>query len=283
MPPRRQTRAGAVLALGLALFACAPVPGLPSGTPGDRAAETGAGSLSLARFSLDVVRTDTNPLHWRSDSLVKLTAVLGAGLAAFAAEEGVRDWAVRNRDTGAAKTLVQFRHLGNGFAALGIGGGMLLGGEVFGKPGLTRTGFLALEAYVAGAILDGAGKFFFGRARPYTDEGHATFHPFTFLSRHSSLPSGHATTAFSLATVIAERTRGVVADVACYGVATLVAWSRVQGDVHWLSDVVLGSALGYFVGKKICDLDRAEAGVRVRASVGPAPGGGMAGTLSISF
>jgi hypothetical protein len=34
-----------------------------------------------------------------------------------------------------------------------------------------------------------------------------------------------------------------------YGAAGFVAYSRIDGNVHWLSDVILGAAIGHVIGK----------------------------------
>lgn len=57
-----------------------------------------------------------------------------------------------------------------------------------------------------------------------------------------SFPSGHATLAFALATVSAlrwPRMQGLA-----WGLAALVAISRVALGLHWPSDVVAGAAIG---------------------------------------
>jgi PAP2 superfamily len=36
--------------------------------------------------------------------------------------------------------------------------------------------------------------------------------------------------------------------VGWYAIASLVGTARIYHDKHWLSDVVMGSAIGYFVG-----------------------------------
>jgi membrane-associated phospholipid phosphatase len=38
----------------------------------------------------------------------------------------------------------------------------------------------------------------------------------------------------------------------------LVAVARVHESKHWASDVFIGAAIGYFVGKKICSLHRKQ-------------------------
>jgi membrane-associated phospholipid phosphatase len=60
--------------------------------------------------------------------------------------------------------------------------------------------------------------------------------------RNSSFPSSHAANAFALATVLARRwRRGAPVFV---GVAGIVAFSRVYLNRHYVSDVVVGAAIG---------------------------------------
>lgn len=62
-----------------------------------------------------------------------------------------------------------------------------------------------------------------------------------------SFPSGHATTAFAMATVLAayEPRFGWI----FVSVAILISWSRVYLGVHYSSDVIAGALLGWAIGK----------------------------------
>jgi membrane-associated PAP2 superfamily phosphatase len=66
----------------------------------------------------------------------------------------------------------------------------------------------------------------------------------------SSFPSGHATAAFSVATVVAYRYRNHRwVPIAAYALATAIAASRVTTMAHFPSDVFLGAAIGYSVAR----------------------------------
>ncbi len=67
----------------------------------------------------------------------------------------------------------------------------------------------------------------------------------------SSFPSLHATTAWSIAAVLAQRYPNWLAQVSLYGLASAVSISRVPAGAHFPSDVVVGSALGFLVGKYV--------------------------------
>ncbi|MBQ8223077.1 MAG: phosphatase PAP2 family protein [Bacteroidales bacterium] len=68
----------------------------------------------------------------------------------------------------------------------------------------------------------------------------------------TSFVSGHSMRAFALATTVAgfypEKTWvGIVS----YSLATLTSAGRVISSEHWSSDVIVGAALGYFIGRGV--------------------------------
>ena len=71
-----------------------------------------------------------------------------------------------------------------------------------------------------------------------------------FWGGGTSFPSGHATSAFAVATVFAYEYRDHLAvPVAAYSLASLVAVSRVGARRHWLSDVFAGGSMGFMLGR----------------------------------
>ena len=73
----------------------------------------------------------------------------------------------------------------------------------------------------------------------------------------TSFPSGHASTAMQVATVLAHHIDWWPADVALYGLAGTVVYQRTASGAHWLSDSVLGALWGYGVAQIV--IDRREA------------------------
>jgi membrane-associated phospholipid phosphatase len=69
-------------------------------------------------------------------------------------------------------------------------------------------------------------------------------------SNRASLPSGHTSNAFAVATVW-SRQYGASAAVPGYLLASLVGVSRMASQKHHLSDVVAGATLGYLVGSSV--------------------------------
>jgi membrane-associated phospholipid phosphatase len=109
-----------------------------------------------------------------------------------------------------------------------------------------ETGLLGAEALIDSGIVVTVLKTVSRRQRPPTDNASGEF-----FSGGTSFPSGHAISAWSLATVVASEyghDRPLVR-FGVYGLATAVSLSRFTGRKHFLSDVLVGSALGYGIGR----------------------------------
>jgi membrane-associated phospholipid phosphatase len=114
----------------------------------------------------------------------------------------------------------------------------------------TETGILAGEAMVDSLVLDEAMKAATMRERPTLDGAKGKFFQ-TSVRLDSSFPSTHSIIAWSSATVIAEEYPGILTQVTAYGLATGVSLTRVLGKQHFPSDVLVGSAVGWMVGRYV--------------------------------
>jgi membrane-associated phospholipid phosphatase len=210
------------------------------------------------RFGSDVYEVIKSPAGWQGHDLWRLTAVLGAGTFLFVFDENIDDWS-QERRTPSSEDVAQFgSSLGDGRYLGAMIATLYIAGEVFGKQGLRKTALLSLESWLtSGAFVLGM-KAITGRARPYTDKGPYAFHPITFRSDHSSFPSGHATSAFALAAVIADQSDCLAIDILAFSLSSFVAISRVHERSHWASDAFMGAAIGYFIGKKISALHKGK-------------------------
>ncbi len=112
-----------------------------------------------------------------------------------------------------------------------------------GRPGDTGAGLRAVIATGIESVLVNAGlKSVFRRRRPRPIGAH----PLPFRQPlTSSFPSGHATAAFCAATLLAEDEKRAPV---YYGLATVVALSRVYTKIHHASDVLGGAAIGLALG-----------------------------------
>ena len=67
---------------------------------------------------------------------------------------------------------------------------------------------------------------------------------------YQAFPSGHTSTAWAMATVIARQYRDKpMIPIISYSLATLVGVSRMAENKHWASDVLIGAILGYSIGR----------------------------------
>ena len=97
-------------------------------------------------------------------------------------------------------------------------------------------------------------KAILARQSPYTGQGEGKFFSGNWTA--GSFPSGHATLAWTLATVMAHEYPNWPVRLLAYGVATAVSTTRVTGGVHFPSDVFAGSVIGFGVGTYVSHKDR---------------------------
>lgn len=113
------------------------------------------------------------------------------------------------------------------------------------------TGILMSEVLLSALLIQQPLRIIVGRARPFMNQGHFSFNPFTFSNDYASFVSGHSYSAFGISNVVARQVDQVWASVTLYTLATITALSRMYADAHWLTDVLLGSVLGYVVSTAI--------------------------------
>lgn len=105
------------------------------------------------------------------------------------------------------------------------------------------------EATVYSTIINMGFKFIGGRSRPFYTDSPFEFEPFKTNYEQTSFPSAHSTLAFAYSTVMAKEYQNFFWKFGWYSVAVLTAYARIYNNEHWLSDVIFGSAIGYFVGE----------------------------------
>ena len=140
-------------------------------------------------------------------------------------------------------------------------------GAIDKNPRLKNLSLATLQSFIFAEVASAGIKVLTCRARPQIpspnpapvpapvpapeSRSHEWQGPFaTFES--TSFVSGHTTRAFALATTIAgfypeRKWVGVVS----YSLATATSLGRVISKEHWTSDVIVGAALGYFIGRGV--------------------------------
>lgn len=180
-------------------------------------------------------------LHWADASwLFPLAAATGGFLAS--------DRAVPPALTTDQKKLNRYVSISNYglYSMIGAGGGMYIWSKLSHDDHQRETGVLAGEAAIDAVAVDTSLKYVFGRSRPYQDQGLGNF-----FQHGTSFPSDHSAITWSIASVIAHEYPGTLTQVAVYGLATAVSASRVIGKQHFPSDVLVGAAMGWLIGRQV--------------------------------
>src|SRR5580698_10414187 len=111
---------------------------------------------------------------------------------------------------------------------------------------LRETGLLASEAALNSAAVAYLFKTVMQRPRPLDGNGNGSF-----FQGGTSYASEHSAIAWSVASVVAHEYPGTLTKIAAYGLASAVTVTRVTGKQHFPSDVVVGSALGWYFARQI--------------------------------
>lgn len=138
--------------------------------------------------------------------------------------------------------------LGQWIPNLAYAAGMAIDGWGFDHKKSKGRTILMLKASVYSGVMSQALKYVFREPRPNGSSDMASF------------PSGHATTAFAFASVVGAEHEWYWGALA-YSMATFVAASRINDNMHRLHDVVGGATLGLSYGL----------GLYYRAHAGEAP------------
>jgi hypothetical protein len=204
--------------------------------------------VEAKRYVADSYAVVSAPVHWTAPDWERFGGVVLIVGGLMLADEKIDQEMQQNRSHFTDRVSTATTRFGGGGGPQ-VGVGFLLTGYVLRDWNVRETGREILEAGFISHLLDKwVLKRAFGRERPFESDGETHFH---FGSSHDSFPSGHATEAFSVASVIAMKSNGWVLPTAAYAAATLVCFDRVNDHVHFASDVVAGAILGTAVGRFI--------------------------------
>lgn len=168
-------------------------------------------------------------------------AFVGAGL--LASDTAIEEHVPTNPST--VSHAVTFSNAG--VAALaGVGGGMFLLGHITHDDQQRETGLLAGEAGIDAYLDTTVFKYAFGRERPFTGSGRGLF-----FQGGDSFPSQHSAVSWAIASVIAHEYPGPLTQVLAYGTAGAISAARFAGQQHFMTDVLVGSALGWYMGRQV--------------------------------
>jgi membrane-associated phospholipid phosphatase len=149
------------------------------------------------------------------------------------------------------------------YSFIGLGGASFLFGHMTHDDHLQEAGLLSGEAAINATGVTYLFKEITQRQRPLQGNGNGDF----FVGGQS-FTSEHSAIAWSIASVWAHEYPGWLSQLGAYGLASAVTITRVTAKQHFPSDVVVGSALGWYFGRQV-----------YRAHHDPEVGGGPWGNL----
>ena len=187
----------------------------------------------------------TSPFHLRRGD-AKWLAPLGLMTAALYTTDRYTARALRDN-----RTQLNVSHdiaaVGSGYGSGGIAAAFYLYGRARNNPRARESGLLGSEALIDSGIVALVLKNSTQRPRPRAKDREGEF-----FEGGRSFPSGHSIAAWSLATVIAQEYKDrPLVRFGAYGLATAVSISRYTGRNHFLSDALVGSVIGYGIGRYV--------------------------------
>ena len=225
-------------------------PATPLSTSDD-AATTEPGVV--AGFLRDVGRDYKN--FFSAETAWWLGAGGGAAWAVHAADQSIADSVQANPPSLPGGSLY-----GSQLVQIPVAVGWWIAGSAAGSPTQAAVGRDLLRADLSVVSWTYAIKFAADRTRPNGDP--------------RGFPSGHASTSFTIATVLQEHF-GWKVGIPAFAAAAYTGVSRVTENQHWASDVVFGAALGVASGRTVTIHLR-----HTKVSAAPAA---MPGGLGVSF
>ncbi len=136
---------------------------------------------------------------------------------------------------------------GTVYSTAGTAGAFYLVGRMTRNDHARKTGELAAEALVDTGIVTEVLKATIRRERPNADNGRGLL-----FKGGSSFPSGHSSSSWAAATVIAYQYKNrPLVKYGAFVAAALISMSRYSGRNHFLSDILVGGAVGFGIGRYV--------------------------------
>jgi PAP2 superfamily len=187
----------------------------------------------------------TAPFHLRGRDAVWLAPLAGGTAALIVTDQSTGDEIAESRGLLGPSRVISYAGSGYGTGAIALS--FYLYGRSQHDYRARETGLLSAEALIDVAITGTTIKTVTQRTRPLSGISRSDF-----FDGGTSFPSGHSMSAWALATVIANEYHDrPLVKVLAYGVAGAVSVARFTGEKHYLSDVLVGSALGYGIGRYV--------------------------------
>ncbi len=197
----------------------------------------------------------TGPARWKGEEWGIAAGVVTAGVVLYIYDDDIRVFFQDHQTSGLDNaSKYAFEPWGNGIYPAVLLGGFYIYGLAAKDNKARQIALGGVQALILTTLTTQVFKHITHRHRPYQDtppnprlwEG-----PFTGWE-YTSFVSGHTSRAFALASLFSSIYKDKIwVGILSYGIATGVGLSRIYENEHWASDVLIGAALGYAIGKTI--------------------------------
>ena len=210
---------------------------------------------SLSQFGRESYLWVRQPVLWRGGDWLKLGIVAAATFAVMPLDRSTMNLTNGGQRYYYSVPVVAGRVYGEWYSIGAVAGSFGIYGLLARDTASKKISIELLQAGIYAELATMMLKSIVGRARPYNSESPYTFHPFTIINDgYHSFPSGHATAAMALSTVMSRHARSTTLKILAYVPAGFTLFARIYQQKHWASDEILGSAIGFFVGNWVVDL-----------------------------
>jgi hypothetical protein len=202
---------------------------------------------------LTVVQTYARPAHWQKRDFARLGGALLISGAAMFIDEPVYKMMQRNQRPVFDELEKVGNFLGQPEYNYPFMVALWASGVLINNDWLRDTGIMVIASVTTSGLLQTIAKEAVGRSRPQFERGAFSFKPFGGADYHS-FPSGHTMLSVATAWILARQVDFVPLKVVFYALPVITGASRVYVGAHWLSDILLGSALGIACAESVLKL-----------------------------
>lgn len=194
------------------------------------------------------------PAHWSGKEWIAAGAVIGGTVLLYQYDLEIRNYfQSKQTDLGQKISKHGLEPWGSGLYSMSTMALFYGQGLIWKNEHSKKVALMGVKAFIISGFFVQFPKYLFSRQRPYQGDypdSKKWYGP--SFSSHTSFPSGHTTSVFAVAAVVASEYRETIwVPILSYAIATGVGLSRMYDDKHWSSDVLFGAAFGWSIGKLI--------------------------------
>jgi hypothetical protein len=202
---------------------------------------------------LTIGHTYAAPFHWQKKDLLMLGGVLVISGASMFIDEPVDKLMQRNQ----TRNLNRIERVGDFLGQPENNYPIMLfvwaSGVLVNNDWLRDTGIMIAASVTSSGIIQSISKEAVGRSRPVFGRGAFDFKPFGGADYHS-FPSGHTMLSVATSWILARQVNFMPLKIVFYALPVITGASRIYTGAHWLSDILLGSALGIACAESVLRL-----------------------------